>query len=525
MRVVVLQPPYPSEGTAGAARACLEWMSGHLRALCPGAADLIVLPEYANAPGLADQEVLRRFAANEGETFVQEVSTQAARLGALVAVGKAVPLGRRWVNQAVLLGPSGEQLCEFSKPHLTAVERDQLGFAPGGVPTTVVRDGVSFGFAVCFDLYFPEYFATLAARGVNVVIAPSYQRSESADRIRLICRTRALDAGVHLVRSSYALGSSDRGGCSLVAAPDGEVLADAGGEPGLVVAEFDPLRPFSKPASHGQGLVGHRDLVLAARRPGLYRPRTDSSRAIRESSFPWLCAHRGLSQVCPENTLPAFGAALGLGVQEIELDLWLSRDGVPVVCHDPRVDRTTDGQGVVTDMDWGEVRRLDAGVTYGESWRGVRVPCLDEVIALVDGRAGLNIHIKDPGPGGRLVHFVCDSLIREGLVETSYIAGDEDVLAASLAYAPEVPRACLAGQGDPVRQVGVAARYACRRIQFSRAVKATETGRAHDLGMVCNLFWSDEPEDAREYAANGIDVLLTNAAHRLAAGGIRGWCL
>ena len=57
-----------------------------------------------------------------------------------------------------------------------------------------------------------------------------------------------------------------------------------------------------------------------------------------------LCAHRGLSHACPENTLPAFGAAIALGVDEIEFDLWLSADGVPVVCHDPRVDRTTDGE-------------------------------------------------------------------------------------------------------------------------------------------------------------------------------------
>ena len=525
MRVVVFQPPYPAEGTAGAARSCLEWMSGHLRALSPGAADLVLLPEYANAPGLGDKDEIRRFAAVEGGAFVQEVSTQAARLDALVAVGTAAQVGERWVNQTLFLGPSGEALCEFCKPHLTGVERDRLGFAPGGLPATVVRGGVSYGFAVCFDLYFPEYFATLAARGANVVLVPSYQRSESAERIRLICRARALDAGVHLVRSSYALGSVDRGGCSLVAAPDGEILADAGGEPGLVAAEFDPLRPFSKPASHGQALVGHRELVQAARIPGLYRPRADRSRAICKSPFPWLCAHRGLSQVCPENTLPAFGAALGLGVHEIELDLWLSRDGVPVVCHDPRVDRTTDGHGVVTEMDWNEVRRLDAGVRSGEPWRGVRVPCLSEVITLVDGRAGLNIHIKDPGPDGRLVRCVCDTLIYEGLLETSYVAGDEDVLGAARAYAPEVPRACLAGQGDPVGQVAVAERYECRRIQFSRAVTSAETRRAHDLGMICNLFWSDAPDDAREYAANGIDVLLTNAAHKLAAGGVRGWCL
>ena len=83
---------------------------------------------------------------------------------------------------------------------------------------------------------------------------------------------------------------------------------------------------------------------------------------ITSSNFPHLCAHQGLSLACPENTLPAFAAAMGAGAHEIEFDVQTSRDGVLVVCHDDSVDRTTDGRGKVAELTWGEIRTLDAGI-------------------------------------------------------------------------------------------------------------------------------------------------------------------
>jgi glycerophosphoryl diester phosphodiesterase len=228
-----------------------------------------------------------------------------------------------------------------------------------------------------------------------------------------------------------------------------------------------------------------------------------------------LCAHRGLSHACPENTLPAFSAAIALGVEEIEFDLWLSQDGVPVVCHDPKLDRTTDGVGVVTEMAWADVRKLDAGVPSGELWAGIRVPRFEEVLDCADGRVALNIHIKDPGPDGQLVKMVCDTLKTRGLLDSAYIAGMADVLTVSRAHAPDVERCCLAGQNAPSEQIELAIEYECKRLQFSRKVTAEDAARAHEAGLVNNLFWSDELEDAKAYVVMGIDVILTNRANLL----------
>lgn len=82
-------------------------------------------------------------------------------------------------------------------------------------------------------------------------------------------------------------------------------------------------------------------------------------------------AHRGLSGACPGNTLPAFAAAIALGADEIEFDLWASRDDELVVCHDDTVDRTSNGHGAIRDLAWADIRALDAGAWFSPQWAGV----------------------------------------------------------------------------------------------------------------------------------------------------------
>ncbi len=241
------------------------------------------------------------------------------------------------------------------------------------------------------------------------------------------------------------------------------------------------------------------------------------------SPFPHLCAHRGLSHACPENTLPAFAAAIAVGAHELEFDLLASRDGVLVVCHDHSVDRTTDGTGEVEELNWEEIRNLDVGIRCGEVWRGVRMPRLEQVLDLADDRVGLNIHIKSEGPDGTTVKRVCDILAERNLTASTYLAlGTESALQTAIEYAPNVPRACLVSQGDPSILVDMAERYACQRLQFGRSAEEDHIRRAKELGLICNLFWSDDPEDGKTYVEKGIDVLLTNCAHTMIAGGFDG---
>ena len=96
---------------------------------------------------------------------------------------------------------------------------------------------------------------------------------------------------------------------------------------------------------------------------------------------PAVLAHRGLRQYAPENTLPAFAAAIELGLS-FELDVYQTSDEGLVVIHDETVDRTTDGTGDVTQMAMADVRSLDAGRWFHPSFAGVKVPTLEEVFQL-----------------------------------------------------------------------------------------------------------------------------------------------
>lgn len=518
MNFAALQPPYPRSATPAAATACQQWMLTHLRSLSPATTDLVLLPEYATTPGLEDRETLRQFAAGAGEGFVAQVRDEARRLESVVVLGAAVESGGHWFNRVLVIAPSGELAAHYDKRHLTDIEAQQLGMTAGATPLVVDVAGMRLGFAVCFDAYFPEHFEAIAAGRPDLILSPSYQRSEDAERLRLLGCCRALDAGAWFARASYAMGTPGKGGHSLVAAPDGTLLADAGVTEGVLACVIDFGCNFRKPASHGCVEVEHRQLIEEHRRSSGYRPFIDRSDAVQRSSYPRLCAHRGLSHACPENTIPAFAAAIAVpGVAEIELDVWLSRDGVPVVCHDPNLDRTTDGTGTVVDLNWSVIRSFDAGARLSDAWRGIPVPRLEEVLDLTAGRVFLNLHIKAPGRDGALVRLVGDLLRERCLTQLGYIAGEEDVLEAAQEWVPDVERACLAHQREPERLIATAIRYECTRLQFFRNVEAHNIRQAHDAGLLCNLFWADEVDDACRYAEMGIDVILTNKAHQLGA--------
>ena len=520
MKIIIFQPPYPTQGTHADAAACLLWMQTELEQLQPGEQDLVLLPEYASTPGLEDPHLLREFAAAQGADFIQAVAGTSRRLQALIALACPIRSGTRWFNRTLVFNDMGALAFTYDKIHLTGAEREDLGLHPGPIPTVFQHGKIRCGFATCFDLYFPEHFALLAAQKVDLVLCPSYQRSESADRIRSMAQNRALDSGTYLLRSSYARGRAEIAGRSLVAAPDGSILQDAGADASIIKVELDPLDKFTKPASHGRDLVEHRLLMESKRRPALYRPQWEKARQLEASPFPRLCAHRGLSQACPENTLPAFAAAQAAGAHEIEFDVQRSRDGVLVICHDESLERTTNGRGSIAELDWEDIRRLDAGHHCGVAWRGVPIPRLEEVLDMTDGSMGLNIHIKNEGPERATIRKICDLLSRHALEPLAYIAlGSEEGLQTALEYAPEIARACLVSQDAPSVSIEVARRYACRRIQFGRSAKREQIQRARKLGLICNLFWSDDPADGMQYVRQGIDVILTNRAHIMIAGG------
>jgi len=511
--VGIVQPKYPASGSPDDALSAmadmLRWIEEY-----EGRTDLIVLPEYANCPGLEGRAAVRTFVAEQSDAFLSQLSELAARRKTNIAVNGVLRRGECCFNTTRWIGRDGRRKAEYDKTHLTAAERDELGLTAGATPVVFEHEGLRIGFVTCFEIYFAEYLERIASLRPDLLVFPTYQRSEQSEVIRRQAAGRALDVEAFVLRSSYAKGQgSPTGGCSLIADPSGSLLLDAGQEAGLLVATIDPTQKRERPAAHSRQAMRSRQVVQDNRRPELYRPAGPTVDRKDRAALPHVVAHRGLSGVCPENTLPSFGAAVALGVEEIEFDVWDSIDGVCVICHDPTVDRTSDGAGRIDELNWEQIRRLDAGAWKGEQWRGLRFPRLEEVFERFAGRVMMNIHAKTPGRDGCIVRRIRDLAEYHGVTEQIYIAGEGDVLKAAREIAPAVSRCCLEGHHDG-RIVDAAVEYGCRRLQFHRKhYDQTMAAAARHRGIVCNLFWADTPQDAAAALANGIDAVLTNRAH------------
>ena len=152
---------------------------------------------------------------------------------------------------------------------------------------------------------------------------------------------------------------------------------------------------------------------------------------------------------------------------------------------------------------------------FQEDWAGVRFCRLDDVLARFAGQTIMNIHIKAPGEDGWVVERVRDLVEAAGVRDHVYIAGEADVLEWALRLAPDIDRCCLEGQGDG-SILTHALKYDCQRLQFGRThVNRRMVEQAHAAGMICNLFYADDIEEARDYFALGIDSILSNHPNRL----------
>ncbi len=122
----------------------------------------------------------------------------------------------------------------------------------------------------------------------------------------------------------------------------------------------------------------------------------------------FLWAHRGASAVAPENTLAAFRAAESAGADGIELDVHLSRDGIPVVIHDETLERTSNGHGRVARWNAAELARLDAGGWFSPEFSGERIPTLEQVLVWAGERLRVNIEIKTAAAGAAVLRLLRD---------------------------------------------------------------------------------------------------------------------
>jgi glycerophosphoryl diester phosphodiesterase len=235
------------------------------------------------------------------------------------------------------------------------------------------------------------------------------------------------------------------------------------------------------------------------------------------SNLPLVIGHRGASGYAPMNTIPAFTLAADQGADGIEFDVWLSKDGVPVILHDITVDGTTDGHGKVSEMTLSELKALDAGAWKGAQYAGTRIPTLDEVFSAVGTRFTLiNVEIKsEEGMVEGVEAAVYASIQRHRLAERVVVSSfDPRVLQRFGALTVDIPMGFLEWEGTPPEAYGLArlvrhealhphctqvneaymraAREAVRSVNTWTVNDTSEALRLRDLGV--NAVITDTPD-------------------------------
>ena len=241
-----------------------------------------------------------------------------------------------------------------------------------------------------------------------------------------------------------------------------------------------------------------------------------TARRLPDDAFPAIVAHRGTPATRPENTVASFEEAVRLGARIVEFDVRLTRDGEPVVVHDPTIDRTTDGTGAVHDLDLAELRAFDAG-------DGERIPTLAEVLDAMSGRTALAIEIKNlPGePGYDAVGEPIVAAVHDTLRDVRFdgpvlvIAFNPKSIEASRAMEPSVPTGFLTTALVPPEEALGYATHAGHAVVLpgTHALEPAGAGfveRAHAAGVRVGTWTADTRDEVERFLAFGTDVIASN---------------
>ena len=225
---------------------------------------------------------------------------------------------------------------------------------------------------------------------------------------------------------------------------------------------------------------------------------------------PFLCiGHRGARGHAPENTLLSIDTGIRLGADMIEFDVQRCEDQL-VVIHDPRLERTTTGQGRVEDVRFEYLRSLDAG-------QGQQVPTLQEVLDLVEARVSLNIEVKSAGGTATRIATVLREALAEGWSPSQFLVSSFHLpeLYEFKQAAPEIPVAALVC-GVPLDWAGCAVELGAQALNISAEFADTRLLHdAHSRGLKVYVYTVNHPDDMQRLRAAGFDGVFSDYPDRV----------
>jgi len=523
MKVCIIQPAYSTDYSESDI-----YFEEQLKLIdhCDESMDLIVLPEACDIPCLAKTKEMGEASSEKfTKRLLDKVKETAKRCGAILFVNARSydesPSGR---NTTYAFNRDGELVGKYFKQHLTPGEvtksrLDSDYTFEHSEPTVIEIEGLRFAFLTCYDFYFYEAFANIARQNVDIVIGCSHQRSDTHLALEIMSQNLAYNTNSYVIRSSVSMDeSSDIGGASMVVAPNGQVLVNMKSRVGLETVEIDPRAKYFKPAGFGNPPSAHYEYIEKGRRPWKYRP--GGSAIVRSDEFmpyPRTCAHRGFNSVAPENSLAAFGAAVAMGAEEIEFDLWFTKDGEIVSIHDPTLERVSNGTGKIWEHTLSELKALDFGVKFGDKYKGLRIATFEELLKQFAGRAIMNIHVKiwDVKQADPKYNEIA-SLIRKYDCEKHvyFMSSNTESLLKMRELLPAASYCQGAGEGND-KMIAKAIEHGFDKVQIVSWYPYDKSmiDECHAHGIKVNFCQADKPNDANWLLDMGVDCILTNDFH------------
>lgn len=231
---------------------------------------------------------------------------------------------------------------------------------------------------------------------------------------------------------------------------------------------------------------------------------------------PKVIAHRGGRRSTPENTMAAFAHALELGVDGIELDVQRCSTGELVIFHDEDINRTTNGVGLIKDISWDELQRLDAGGWFDPKFAGEKIPSLEQLLDLAAGRCEINIELKNAPIDYPDIEDDLLALLEAHPNQTVCISSfDHKLLQRVARLAPHLKIALLADGiftdlGAMAKQVN--AKYWHPSYE---SLRADAVGEAHELGLEVNPWTINNPRHWLRAIQDGVDGIITDDPENL----------
>ena len=225
--------------------------------------------------------------AHQAEVLVPEDQDETLRvarekakvLGLWVSLGSLAlqpKQGERFVNRSVLIAPDGEIAARYDKMHMFDVDlpggesyRESSGYAPGDAAVLSETPFGTLGLTICYDLRFPYLFRTLAQAGAKALLVPSaFSVPTGKAHWEVLLRARAIETGSFVIAAAQTGEHPAQSGAmrrtyghSLVVSPWGEVLLDAGTDPGLFMVDLD-LKEADKCRARIPSLASDRSFAL-----------------------------------------------------------------------------------------------------------------------------------------------------------------------------------------------------------------------------------------------------------------------